>query len=291
MVKKWISIVCLALTLLSACSPAAADGPTPAADTSQAPGLEQSPANAAPPPGFETWAEVVSAGRGQTVNFYMWGGSDTTNTWVSGYVAARLRQQYDITLNMVPVTDIVDTVNKVLGEKQAGKPTNGSVDLIWINGENFRTMRQTGLLYGPWAQSLPNSIYVNQDDPSVVYDFGTAVEGYESPYGKAQFVMVYDSARVAVPPKTIPELLAWVKANPGRFTYAAPPDFTGSVFVRHVCYSTTGGYQQFLGAFDPARLPGEWQQKFAAWTPARPPCPLRSWRHTACRSCRPIGWW
>jgi ABC-type uncharacterized transport system YnjBCD substrate-binding protein len=48
-------------------------------------------------------------------------------------------------------------VNKVLGEKEAGRDADGSVDLVWVNGENFRTMRQGDLLYGSWAQFLPNS--------------------------------------------------------------------------------------------------------------------------------------
>ncbi len=243
----------LMLIFFSACAPPPAVSTQVASPAEPAAALEQSPAGAVTAPGFEgkAWADIVAEARGQTVNFYMWGGSDTTNTWVTEYAAAELKKQYGINLNMVPVTDIVDTVNKVLGEKQAGRDANGSVDLIWINGENFRTMRQADLLYGPWAQVLPNSIYVNSDDPSVAYDFGTAVDGYESPYGKAQFVMVYDSAKVPVPPASIAELLAWAKANPGKFTYAAPPDFTGSVFVRHVCYSATGGYEQFLGEFDP----------------------------------------
>jgi putative spermidine/putrescine transport system substrate-binding protein len=75
--------------------------------------------------------------------------------------------------------------------------------------------------------------------------------------------MVYDSARIPEPPKTISALLAWAKAHPGRFTYAAPPDFTGSVFVRHVCYSAAGGYQQFMGDFNPdlfaEKFPPCWQ--------------------------------
>ena len=57
-------------------------------------------------------------------------------------------------------------------------------------------MRQGDLLYGNWSQFLPGSAYVNWDDPSVANDFGLPVEGYESPYGKAQFVMIYDSARL-----------------------------------------------------------------------------------------------
>jgi putative thiamine transport system substrate-binding protein len=39
-------------------------------------------------------------------------------------------------------------------EKAAGK-LDGTVDLVWINGENFLTMKREGLLFGPFAESLP----------------------------------------------------------------------------------------------------------------------------------------
>lgn len=254
MPKKTLSIFILLAILLSSCTTTTVQTQT----AEQTPSVVQTEKPAASdqsmPIGYEgkDWADILEEARGQVVNFYMWGGSDITNSWISGYVASSVKEQYGITLNMVPVPDIIDTVNKVLGEKQAGKNTDGSVDLIWINGENFRSMRQADLLYGPWSQFIPNSAYVNWQDPSVAYDFGFPVDGYESPYGKAQFVMVYDSARVSEPPRTIPELFAWAKANPGRFTYAAPPDFTGSVFIRHVCFSAAGGYEQFLGEFNEA---------------------------------------
>jgi putative spermidine/putrescine transport system substrate-binding protein len=239
----------IAALVLSACTPAT---PPPSIATQAAMPDELSPAGAATPPGYEgkAWADILREARGQTVNFYMWGGSDVINGWVTGSVAAQLKDRYGVTLNVVPVADSPEYVNKVLGEKQAGRDAEGAVDLVWVNGENFRTMRQGELLYGPWSQFLPSTHYVNWDDPSVTNDFGFPVEGYESPYGKAQFVMIYDSARVPEPPKTIEALLAWIKANPGKFTYAAPPDFTGSAFVRHLCYHAAGGYQSLLGEFN-----------------------------------------
>lgn len=215
---------------------------------------ETAPEGANPPPAYDsqTWADIVVEAEGQEVNFYMWGGSDLINSWVIEQVGQAVNEQYGITLNLVPVADSPEYVNKVLGEKEAGRDEDGSVDLVWVNGENFRTMRQGDLLYGDWAQFLPNMIYVNQDDPSVANDFGLPVDGYESPYGKAQFVMIYDSAKVPEPPKTIDELLTWIKANPGKFTYPAPPDFTGSAFVRHICYAAADGYENLLGEFDQA---------------------------------------
>lgn len=211
---------------------------------------------------YENWDEVLADARGQTVNWYMWGGQDNINAWVTGYVADNLQEQYGITLNMVPVADTAEVVNKVLGEKEAGRDDDGSVDLIWINGENFFTMRQADLLYGPWSRNLPSTQYINWDDPSVAFDLGFAVDGYESPYGKAQFVMIYDSAQVPEPPTSFPALIDWIKANPGKFTYPAPPDFTGYAFMLQMCYHATGGHEQFLTDFDQALFDETWQ---ACW--------------------------
>ncbi len=245
-------LILLLMILLAACTSSETQ---PATDDTAASGSsETAPDGATPPPGYEnkSWSDIVAEANGQTVNFYMWGGSDLINNWVTGYVAENVQEQYGVTLNMVPISDATEYINKVLGEKEAGQDSGGTVDLVWVNGENFRTMRQGDLLYGSWSQFLPSSAYVNQNDPSVANDFGYPVEGYEAPYGKAQFVMIYDSTRVPEPPRTIADLVAWIKANPGQFTYPAPPDFTGSAFVRHICYEAAGGYESLLGEFDQA---------------------------------------
>lgn len=200
-----------------------------------------------------SWEEIVAEAQGQELFFYMWGGSDSINQYVQGYLGARLREEYGIDLEMVPVSDASVFVNKVLGEKQAGRDSDGSVDVMWINGENFRSMKEADLLFGPYASRLPNMEYVNAEDPSIANDFGFPVEGYESPYGSAQFVMIYDSARVPDPPRSVGALLEWIRANPGRFAYTAPPDFAGSAFVRHLFYYAAGGAQGLLGPFDRER--------------------------------------
>jgi putative spermidine/putrescine transport system substrate-binding protein len=197
-----------------------------------------------------SWDQIIEEARGQKLYWYMWGGSDLINKFVNGYVAGRLKEEYDVTLEMVPVTDATTFVNKVLGEKQAGRDSGGSVDVMWINGENFRTMREGELLFGPYAEKLPNMQYIDSTDSSIANDFGYPVEGFESPYGSAQVVMVYDSAKVPEPPRTIEDFLDWIRANPGKFTYPAIPDFTGSVFVRHLFYHVAGGYEELLGPFD-----------------------------------------
>lgn len=199
------------------------------------------------------WQEIVDTARGGTVNWFLWGGSDNINQYVSEYIGGILKDEYDITLNRVGLSDTVEAVNIVLGEKEAGVMDKGSVDMIWINGENFRTMKQADLAYCGYLDTLPNNKLVNWDNPAIANDFGVPVDGCEVPWSKAQFAFAYDTARTENPPKSIAELIEWVKANPGQFTYPAPPDFNGSVFVRHVFYHAAGGVENLLGEFDQAR--------------------------------------
>lgn len=190
------------------------------------------------------WQEILELAKGTTVNFYGWGGNQRINKWIDTYLTKRLKEEYGITLNRVPM-DIDDILNKLLGEKQLNVK-EGTIDIVWINGENFYTAKNNGLLYGPFTDKLPNfQKYIDTDSVEVKYDFGFPVEGYEAPYGKAQFVMIYDKAKLNAVPKNHKELLEMVKNNPGKFTYPAPPDFTGSAFVRNIICDIVG-YEQFM---------------------------------------------
>ena len=139
-------------------------------------------AKAADKKSFNNWEEVVEAARGGTVNWFMWGGADNINEYVSGYIGSELKDRYNVTLKRVGINDTAEAVNIVIGEKQAG-----------------------------------------------IDDAG---------------------ARTENPPKSIAELIDWVKESPGEFTYPAATDFNGSVFVRHVFYHAAGGPEALLGDFD-----------------------------------------
>lgn len=200
------------------------------------------------------WDEAVRTARGQTVDWYMWGGSPAVNKYVNGFLAERLKDKFDIKLRQVPVKDIAEVVSKLVVEKQAGKNSGGNVDLMWINGENFRTCKSNDLLYGPFAETLPNIKYVDRTNPTVRNDFGTPVEDMESPWGSAQMVMIYDSARISQPPKSIPALIDWIHSHPGRFAYPAPPDFTGSVFIRHFFYNAAENVEKWQNNYTEEEL-------------------------------------
>ncbi|MFQ3583586.1 MAG: ABC transporter substrate-binding protein [Cyanobacteriota bacterium] len=192
-----------------------------------------------------TWADILAQARGSQVNWAMWSGSEAINGFVDGWVKTQLQERYDIRLNRIPLTDTVEAVNKVIGEVQAGLRSGGSIDLIWINGNNFRTLKQGDLLYGPFAEKLPSLEFYNPDD--IATDFGLPIAGYSAPYTGNYFIMAYNAERVPNPPRSYAELLTWAEANPGRFTYVAPPDFHGSRFLLGALYGVTGGYAQYSG--------------------------------------------
>lgn len=192
----------------------------------------------------KNWEAITEDAKGTTVNFYGWGGDQKTNSWLDNFVARRLEEEYDITFNRIPM-NIDDILNKLLGEKQV-EVKNGTIDIVWINGENFYTAKKNDLLFGSFTDKLPNfKKYIDGDSLEVKYDFGFKVEGYEAPYGKAQFVMIYDKAKLNMVPRNHGELLEMAKNNPGKFTYPAPPDFTGSAFVRNIIYDIVG-HEKFL---------------------------------------------
>jgi putative spermidine/putrescine transport system substrate-binding protein len=78
------------------------------------------------------------------------------------------------------------------------------------------------------------------------------VNGFEAPWSQAQFVMVYDSAKVDDPPRNMDELRSFTEENPGRFSYPAPPDFTGNAFVEQAFYDVTGEVEPYGKEFDEA---------------------------------------
>ncbi len=195
------------------------------------------------------FSSIIEQARGTEVRFYMWGGSPLINDWVDTEMAQHLKDEHDITLTRVPM-DASVFVNRLLTEREAGR-NQGVMDILWINGENFKNAREGEILFGPFTDRLPNfNAFV--DPATAVSDAGFPVDGWEAPYGRAQFVMEYDSAVIADPPSSYAELLEWVRENPGRMTYPQPPDFTGSAFIRQAFYELTGGHEQYAGDFDPA---------------------------------------
>ena len=182
------------------------------------------------------WPDVVARARGQTVNWNAWAGDEKTNAFIA-WVGDEVRRRYGVTVNHVKLKDTAEAVTRVVAEKAGGRDRDGSVDLVWINGPNFVALKQQGLLYGPFATSLPNFALVDTvGKPSTIVDFTIPVDGYASPWRMARLVFVYDQARVAAVPRSVPELLDWARRHPGRFTHPSVRNFLGATFFKQALY-------------------------------------------------------
>ena len=183
-------------------------------------------------PALADWQATLDAARGQTVYWNAWGGDERTNAFIA-WVGEETGRLYGVNVEQVKLTDTAEAVTRVIAEKAAGNDTDGSVDLIWINGPNFLAMKEQGLLTGPFVADLPNARFVDLSPgaPASV-DFTVPVEGMESPWRLAKFVFVYDSARVTEPPRDMLGFAGWAAAHPGRMTHPDPSNFMGATFLK-----------------------------------------------------------
>ncbi|MGG7780549.1 ABC transporter substrate-binding protein [Klebsiella aerogenes] len=185
----------------------------------------------------ENWQSISQQARGQTVWFNAWGGDPAVNRYLD-WVSAEVKRDYAVDLRIVHIADAGDAVKRIQTEARAGRSRGGSIDLLWINGENFRTLKQANLLRSDWAEKLPNWRYVDTRKP-VREDFSIATDGAESPWGRAQLTFIARRSQLAQPPDSAQALLAFATAHPGSVTYPRPPDFTGTAFLEQLLVALT----------------------------------------------------
>ena len=184
-----------------------------------------------------TWQQTLAEAKGQRVYFNAWGGSPEINAYLV-WASQEIERQYGVTLVQVKVDDIAQSVSQLLASKQAGKTSGGPIDLLWVNGENFKALKEQGLLGAPFTDELPNMALVDTKLP-VHEDFTVPVAGLEAPWGIGQLNLMVDTEEVTTVPTSAAELLAWARANPGRFTYPKPPQFHGSSFLKQILLELT----------------------------------------------------
>ena len=218
--------------------------------------------------GETSWDEVVARAQneGEVVWGY-WGGSEELNFWVDTAVLPEAAE-LGVTLRSLRVPDTRDAVDATIADAATGRGLGaGTLDLIWINGENFFTLDRQSLLFGPFADKLPNSahFYLDETDPRArinLTDNGYPTGLQEVPWAQFQYTCMVDTARLprADAPRTFAELSTFLRAHPGRFTYVRPPDYIGNTFVQSVLYAfSPEGAEPFLRDAE-TFTPGEFAQ-------------------------------
>ena len=183
---------------------------------------------------------------GDVVQMMMWQGDPLINNYMENFVAPALKERYCIILKIAGGQGNI-IVQNLMAELQAGRKSS-ELDLLWINGETFYQLRQIDALHGPWTDQLPNSAFIDWENPFIAKDFQQPVDGFECPWGNVQMALIYNSAEVAAPPRNREELAAFVRAHPGRFTFDV--HFTGLTFLKALLIDIAGGTDILEGPFD-----------------------------------------
>ena len=196
-----------------------------------------------------SWQQIVEKGKGKMVVMNMHQGDKKANSYMSDYVVPALHDQYGITLKIVPGQG-KEIINNIMAEKES-HTEKGQIDLCWINGETFYQLRQIDGLFGPFVGQLPNSKYIDFNDPLIRYDFQEEVKGYEAPWGKAFFLGVTDTSRVKEIPASMQDFEKYWAIHPGRF--AISQDFIGLTLLKSWLVEIAGSIQELEGPFDEKR--------------------------------------
>ncbi|AXO51031.1 ABC transporter substrate-binding protein [Enterobacter hormaechei] len=196
----------------------------------------------------ESWQSIQQQATGQTVWFNAWGGDEAVNRYLD-WVSGEMKTHYAINLKIVHLADAADAVKRIQTEHAAGRSSNGSVDLLWVNGENFRNLKAANLLLTGWAQTLPNWRYVDTRKP-VTEDFAIPTDGAESPWGGAQLTFIARKASTPTPPVDPNALLVYARQHPGKVSYPRPPDFTGTAFLEQLLLALTAHPEALKNAPD-----------------------------------------
>ena len=189
----------------------------------------------------------------KVVYFNAWAGNEKINQFIHRQSLV-FEKQTGIKIVHVKVADYQAVIKKIQAEKLSKNTKSGTVDVLWVNGENFAALKNQGLLYGPLIPKVPNYKYIDAQDPNYQFDFNVPVEGFEIPWGKAQFVFIWDKNRTPEPPTSANELLNFAKRNPGKISYVKPPQFHGVTFLKQILLDLTSDPKQFSKSCDAVNL-------------------------------------
>jgi putative spermidine/putrescine transport system substrate-binding protein len=142
---------------------------------------------------------------------------------------------------------------KIKAQADAGR-TPWDLDVALVSMAVASQMAKEGLLLR-YVPQMKNAALVKGAE--VKEAFGVSVDGYVVPMFQNQIAIAYLPSKVTTPPKSLDELVAWVKTNPSRFGYnGIKGGVSGVGFTMGWVYWKTGLYAQLTqGPFDRAREP------------------------------------
>src|SRR5438067_6825318 len=205
--------------LLAACS--SPGSPSPAATTAPAAQPTQAAKPAAPTPAAaQAPATAPAANPTGDINLYVGGDVNIRDLWQKQLLPAYKKVKPDVNFTLVFDEHALSeqaVFDKLAAAKQAGAVSG--VDL-WEATGRLAQGGAAGLIQKVTSKEIANLDKVPKDSVDRFAGFGV-------PYRASSVILAYNSAEVKDPPRTLDDLINWVKSNDGKFTYN-PPDKGGS---------------------------------------------------------------
>ncbi|WP_442543576.1 extracellular solute-binding protein [Arthrobacter sp. KN11-1C] len=169
----------------------------------------------------------ASASPDKTITVFISGDTNVQNLWEKSLVPAfeKANPGYNVkvTLDLHGEHDA-----QTLAKLTSATEENKEPDFDLVDGGFVSKASAANLLTSVSSQTIPALNDVPQD---VIKAGGTG----GIPYRGSAVLLAYDTKTVATPPKTLDDLLAWIKSNPGKFTYNSPKSGgSGGAFVATV---------------------------------------------------------
>lgn len=195
-------------------------------------------------------------------------GNGTVTIWASG--SDNVRQIYETLIAdfnathttqaelqyLMSGTGTQSLTDMLVAAAKAGQ-TNTDYDLVDLGGDDLsKIVSQIGTDYLTRLDKsqIPNAATVTAES-------STATE-YVQPYRGTTVILAYNSETVPNPPKTLDELVDWIKANPGRFAYNTPgTGGAGDSFARTSVYNFID--DESAATSDDPKWEEQWDEGFA----------------------------
>ena len=163
----------------------------------------------------------------QSLTVFISGGANIQDLWQKSLIPAFVKANPGYTIKVI--LDLhgehdTQTIAQLTSAAQAKKdPGYDLVDAGFIT-----QLSKAGLLTPVSVKNIPKLANV----PANTLEAG-GTSGI--PYRGSSVLLAYNSAVVKTPPKTLDDLLAWIKSHPGKFTYNTPnTGGSGQAFVQTV---------------------------------------------------------
>jgi putative spermidine/putrescine transport system substrate-binding protein len=177
---------------------------------------------------------AIAADR-KVLQVYTDGDTNIQNWWNDQIKPAFEAAHPDLTFNLTVTRGVGDENGTIAARALAALQSKTDPQLDYFEEYDPNELKG-GIDAGLWVtfdeKSVPNLSMINKAAPQ---------GPFRLPYRGSQVLIAYDSAKVKEAPKTFADIMAFAKANPGRFTYGRPDKGgSGRNFVVRAVHEANG---------------------------------------------------